>query len=151
MHIILSAIGKLKGIELTLYDHYAARVSWKISLHEYEIKKPLTSEQRKTQEAAMLLAPCKNAAHIIALDEKGTELSSGEFAKHIQKCQIQAAGSIAFIIGGADGLDDSIRKRASLLLSFGRVTWPHLLIRGMLMEQLYRAQTIISGHPYHRP
>jgi len=150
MNIIISAIGKLKGVELTLYEHYTKRLAWKITSHEFEIKKQLTQQQRKHEEAAKLFVPCKNAGHIIALDEKGKELGSNELASHIQKCQLHGASSIAFIIGGADGLDDSIRKRADLLLSFGRVTWPHLLVRGLLAEQLYRAHSIISGHPYHR-
>src|ERR1700722_6838344 len=150
MHIIISAIGKLKGVELRLYEHYAARLAWKISLHEFEVKKQLAPEQRKAQEAALLLSACKNATHIIALDEKGKELTSYALAAHLQKCQLHGTSTIAFIIGGADGLDDSIRKRADMLLSFGRITWPHLLVRGLLAEQLYRSHTILNNHPYHR-
>ena len=86
----------------------------------------------------------------IALDESGKTLSSREFADKISKWQQGGISSFAFIIGGADGLDDLVLKKAKVTWSFGRVTWPHLLVRALLAEQLYRAQTLISGHPYHR-
>lgn len=150
MNIIIAAIGRLKGTELALYEQYTKRLAWKITPHEFDIKKTLSPETRKAEEAKLLLSACKNADRIIALDEKGKEFSSTEFAGYLQKCQIEGTSRAAFIIGGADGLDESIRKQADLLLSFGRLTWPHLLVRGLLAEQFYRAHSIISGHPYHR-
>jgi len=151
MHIILAAMGKLKSDpELALYTHYTKRLPWKITLKEYELKKPLTSAQRKSQEAGLLLKAVQEAEHVIALDEKGGELTSVAFAGHLQKQQDQGARSIAFIIGGADGLDETVVRRAQLVLSLGRITWPHLLMRGLLAEQLYRAHTILNHHPYHR-
>jgi 23S rRNA (pseudouridine1915-N3)-methyltransferase len=151
MRIIISAIGKLKsGPEAALFEHYASRLPWKIQVKEFDIKKPLPLAQRRLQEAELLLAACTGADHLIALDEKGKDLGSHEFARHLQKQADSANHTLAFIIGGADGLDESIRKKAHLLLSFGRITWPHMLMRGLLAEQLYRAYSILNNHPYHR-
>lgn len=117
---------------------------------EFEIKKTLPSVQRKEQEAELLLSAVAAAQHVIALDEKGKEFTSKLFAAHLQKQQDQGARTIAFVIGGADGLHDNILKRAHATLSLGRLTWPHMLVRGLLAEQLYRAHTILNHHPYHR-
>jgi 23S rRNA (pseudouridine1915-N3)-methyltransferase len=84
------------------------------------------------------------------MDERGKSLPSLKFADKIRDLQNQGRSHIQFIIGGADGLGDDIRKRADLLLSFGAQTWPHMLARVMLLEQIYRCQQILSGHPYHR-
>ena len=86
----------------------------------------------------------------IALDERGKTLSSRELSGKIQDFQNESASEIQFIIGGANGLSDELRKECNFLLSFGRVTWPHMLARIMLIEQIYRSQQILSGHPYHR-
>ncbi|HEU5046874.1 MAG TPA: 23S rRNA (pseudouridine(1915)-N(3))-methyltransferase RlmH [Rickettsiales bacterium] len=151
MHILLATIGKFKsGPEAALYEHYTKRLLWKTTLKEFDIKKPLPPEQKKLQEAELLLGACKEADHIIALDETGREMGSQEFASHLRRREDAGDRKIAFIIGGADGLHESVRKRANLLLSFGRVTWPHLLVRGLIAEQLYRAYTILNNHPYHR-
>ncbi len=91
-----------------------------------------------------------SGAAIVALDETGKHLASRAFAKQIRQWQDEGRPCAAFMIGGADGLDDSVRQRADLILSFGRATWPHLLVRGMLAEQVYRSQQILAGHPYHR-
>jgi 23S rRNA (pseudouridine1915-N3)-methyltransferase len=151
MNLLIAAIGKSKpGPERVLYEHYAKRIPWKMTLKEYELKKQLPSLQRKEQEADLLLDAVKQADYVIALDEKGKDLNSIAFAAQLQKCQDQDRHNIAFIIGGADGLHDTIQKRADLLLSFGRLTWPHMLVRGLLAEQLYRSYSILSNHPYHR-
>jgi 23S rRNA (pseudouridine1915-N3)-methyltransferase len=151
MQITLAVIGKIKsGPELALFEHYAKRLPLRITVKEFDIKKPLTVDQRKEQEAELLLAACKDAEHIIALDEHGKTLSSTEFAAHLQKQQDNGMRKLAFVIGGADGLHASVLKRAQLAFSFGRITWPHMLMRGLLVEQLYRAHTILSNHPYHR-
>ena len=89
-------------------------------------------------------------ALVVALDERGESLSSRELAGRIGSWRDGGQSDIAFAIGGADGLDPSIRERAGLVLSFGRLTWPHQLARAMLAEQIYRAQQILAGHPYHR-
>ena len=84
------------------------------------------------------------------LDEKGKTITSSEFARDIELFQTSKNGKTQIIIGGADGLSDEIRQRADLLLSFGQQTWPHMMVRIMLLEQLYRAEKIIANHPYHR-
>ncbi len=151
MNILIAAIGKLKsGHEHALYEYYTGRIPWKITCKEYELKKQMDDARRKEKEAQLLLAACADAAHVIALDERGAQMTSPAFASHLRKIRDGGARKIAFIIGGADGLHESILERAHQSLSFGRVTWPHLLMRGLLAEQLYRAHAILNGHPYHR-
>jgi len=150
MKILITAIGKSKKSPATeLYAEYAKRLPWKIALKEFEAKEQNTTA-RKSKEGELLLSACAGYECIIALDETGETLSSKEFAGKLGNWQQSGISSFAFIIGGADGLDATVLKKASLVWSFGRVTWPHMLVRGMLAEQLYRAQTLISGHPYHR-
>lgn len=151
MQIVIAAIGKMKsGPERTLFDHYAGRLPWKISVKEHEIKKALEDAARKEREGELLLAACEDCDHVIALDEHGETMSSQSFASHIRKVRDNGARKLAFVIGGADGLHAAVLKRAQLKLSFGRATWPHMLVRGLLAEQLYRVHTILTGHPYHR-
>jgi 23S rRNA (pseudouridine1915-N3)-methyltransferase len=149
--ILIAAIGKLKsGPELALYEHYAARLPWKIAVRELEIKKPLGAPQRMEQEAALLLKAAGDCEHLTAMDESGKEWSSAAFAAHLGRLRDGGVRRIAFAIGGADGLHESVLRKAQQSFSLGRVTWPHLLVRGLLAEQLYRAHTILNGHPYHR-
>jgi 23S rRNA (pseudouridine1915-N3)-methyltransferase len=151
MHITIAAIGKHKsGPTLALYEHYIKRLPWKVTLKELEVKKQLPPKERKTQEGLLLLNAVQDAEHVIALDERGQELTSSAFAAHMQKKMDQGSSKIAFIIGGADGLDETLLKKSHLTLSFGRITWPHMLMRGLLSEQLYRAYAILHNHPYHR-
>jgi 23S rRNA (pseudouridine1915-N3)-methyltransferase len=151
MHIVIAAIGKQKsGPEQALYEHYAARLKWKITVREYEIKKAMEDAARKEQEASLLLKACEGAQHLIAMDARGEQMTSPELASHLRKVRDNGARTIAFIIGGADGLHKNVLARAQTSLSLGRVTWPHQLMRGLLAEQLYRAQSILGGHPYHR-
>ncbi len=98
----------------------------------------------------MLLKNCPSGPPIVALDERGKEITSRTFAKKISDWQDDGIGDLTFVIGGAEGLDDVVKQRATETISFGRLTWPHMLVRGMLVEQIYRAQQIIAGHPYHR-
>jgi 23S rRNA (pseudouridine1915-N3)-methyltransferase len=151
MRILLVAAGRSRsGIERELYAHYAARLVWPIELKEIEVRTAaLPAEQRK-RESALLLAAVPKVAKVVALDEHGKLLTSEGFAKQIGGWRDEGVAEIAFLIGGAGGLDDAVRKSADLVLSLGRVTWPHLLMRGLLAEQLYRAQQILAGHPYHR-
>ena len=85
------------------------------------------------------------------MDERGKDLTSQDFAETMGRWRDDGRGVIAFVIGGAFGLDPALRADADLVLSFGKATWPHLLVRAMLMEQVYRAETILAGHPYHKP
>lgn len=151
MRILIAAIGKAKaGPEKSLYDHYAARLGWPLSLKESEDKKSTQSAQRKQREGELLLAASEEAHVRIALDERGKSMSSVEFAHLLQKLKDQGMQHIAFLIGGADGLDKPVLSACRQSICLGTMTWPHMLVRGLLAEQLYRAQTILSGHPYHR-
>lgn len=150
MKLLIAAVGRAKASpEQQLYHDYAGRLKWKLECKEFEAKLADTA-QRKAREAELLLAACKGYGKIIALDETGKNLSSAEFADHMKRWQGQGNSSFAFVIGGADGLDKIVLEKSHLVWSLGKVTWPHLLVRALLAEQLYRASSIISGHPYHR-
>jgi 23S rRNA (pseudouridine1915-N3)-methyltransferase len=150
MHII--AVGRARaGPEKALFEHFSGRIAaWPLALHEVEPRGRTAPERLKAAEADLLAAAVPDGAVVIALDEAGRQLSSVAFAQRIAGWRDEGTGDLAFVIGGADGLDDTAKKRADLLLSLGRPTWPHMLVRGMLAEQIYRAQQILAGHPYHR-
>ncbi len=151
MRITIAAVGRIKaGPERALQDHYAARLNWPLGLCEVEERKRLPPGRLKQREGELLCAACPGAAVVVALDEGGRQLTSVQFAERLRLWQDEGVKDLAFIIGGADGLDEGVRKRADLVLSLGAMTWPHLMVRPMLLEQLYRAQQILAGHPYHR-
>ena len=104
----------------------------------------------KEREAELLLAALPAGARLVALDERGVQWSSRALADRLVQWRDAGAASIAFAIGGAEGLGHAVIARADTVLALGAMTWPHLLVRGMLLEQLYRAQQILAGHPYHR-
>ena len=146
MKIHVIAVGKLKSSPLLdLCAEYQKRLGPTVTLREIDAPKGSTSKQ----EAPLILKNLPQKAFIIALDERGETLTSPEFAKKIGGWQ-NRAGDIAFLIGGADGFDEKVREKADYLLSFGKQTWPHMLVRVMLLEQIYRARQIAAGHPYHR-
>jgi len=148
-HIL--AMGKWKkGPEQALFDTYCVRMRPAPVLKELDVRKKLTGLELKQAEAELLLDNVPKGAIVVALDERGKTMSSRDFAGKIQSWQDQGRSDITFIIGGADGLDESVRSRADLLISFGAMTWPHMLVRPMLAEQLFRAHSILAGHPYHR-
>src|SRR4051812_27959209 len=148
MKIRIIAVGKQKpSPEKDLCAEYLKRITWNIRLKEIDAPKSATS----AQEAPLILKELAKPAFVVALDERGETLSSPEFAKKLSGWQTQApANEITFLIGGADGFDNEVRKKAKFLMSFGKQTWPHMLVRVMLLEQIYRARQIIAGHPYHR-
>lgn len=148
MKLIISAIGKLKsGPEKDLFDDYAKRLTrWKLDVFENEVKQP----NPKDLEGTKLIAPIPMNSLIIALDEDGKQFSSREFAGMLAQYEEQSVGAISFLIGGADGHSDMIKNMSAFRLSLGKLTLPHLLARAVLMEQIYRAQQILQGHPYHR-
>ena len=151
MRITLCAVGRARaGPERALFDHYKNRLSAAFDLREVEERKRLSGDQLKQREADLLLAQVPDGAVIIALDERGKSLSSPQLATRLGNWRDDGRRDVAFVIGGADGLDEVVRRRAELVLSFGQLTWPHMLVRALLTEQLYRAQCILSGHPYHR-
>jgi 23S rRNA (pseudouridine1915-N3)-methyltransferase len=110
----------------------------------------LSGAELKTREAELILAALPRDSRLVALDERGAAWSSVELANRLAGWRDAGHGTVAFAIGGADGLGTAIIERADAVLSLGKMTWPHLLVRGMLLEQLYRAQQILAGHPYHR-
>ncbi|WP_029008667.1 23S rRNA (pseudouridine(1915)-N(3))-methyltransferase RlmH [Azospirillum halopraeferens] len=151
MRLWLAAVGRSRGGPARdLYAEYTGRLSWPLTLKEVEVKKRLPPDELKQREADLLLAAIPATATVVALDERGAALDSAAFARRLGGWRDGSAGDVAFLIGGADGHGEAVRRRADLLLSFGPMTWPHMLVRGMLAEQLYRAQQILAGHPYHR-
>lgn len=150
MKILISAIGRAKNSHTSqLYSEYEKRLPCKITLKEFEAKVS-SAAARKEKEGELLLESCLGYDVIIALDETGENLSSREFAERFANWQQRGNSSFAFVIGGADGLSRQVLGKANLVWSFGRLTWPHMLVRPMLAEQIYRAFTLNSGHPYHR-
>jgi 23S rRNA (pseudouridine1915-N3)-methyltransferase len=151
LRITIAGIGRDRaGPGRALFDDYARRLPWDLALREAEEKRPLTGAARKAAEAALLRAALPRGAVIIGLDERGKVLDSPGFAALIGRLQDEGIGDLAFVIGGADGLDPALKAECRHLLSLGAMTWPHLLVRPLLAEQLYRAHTILTGHPYHR-
>ena len=136
LHIV--ARGRIgRSPEADLVDRYLKRIVWPIKVSELPDtggKIPLIGEQTKR----------------ILLDEKGETLSSTQFAQKLERWRDDGVREARFMIGAADGFDDAARDEADLLFSFGRATWPHLLARAMLAEQLFRATSILANHPYHR-
>jgi len=154
MRITIIAVGKWKaGPERELFDEYARRLHWPTSLKEVEEHRKVPPAQLVAREGELLLAALPKASpglFVVALDQRGKALSSEELANQIRQWRERGIDDLAFLIGGAEGLSASAKQRAGFILSLGPMTWPHLLVRTMLAEQLYRSQSIQSGHPYHR-
>jgi 23S rRNA (pseudouridine1915-N3)-methyltransferase len=138
MRIRLWAYGRIgSSAEAELVDRYRKRLSWDMAVTEL-------------REGATLPWPGSGDAKMILLDERGEALNSAAFARRIGTWRDEGVRELHFALGPADGFSDEQRRQADLLLAFGSMTWPHLLARAMLAEQLYRAASILSGHPYHR-
>jgi 23S rRNA (pseudouridine1915-N3)-methyltransferase len=120
------------------------------TITELEEKGRFSAAELKTREAELIVAAVPNGARLVALDHRGAEWSSRELADRLGKWRDGGVADLAFAIGGAEGLGPAVIERADAVLSLGAMTWPHLLCRCMLLEQLYRAQQILAGHPYHR-
>lgn len=152
MDICIIAIGKARqGPERDLFEQYRTRIRGRFDLHELDLRKRIEPmEQRREAEAELIRAALPAGAVLICLDEQGEQIGSETLAATIGKLQDQGERNLAFVIGGADGLAPSIKQQARRLIAFGRATWPHMLVRAMLAEQIYRAQSINDGHPYHR-
>lgn len=150
LKIDLIVVGRLRnGPCLELAQDYMKRIKWSLSLYEVESKQK-DAATMQAEEIHKIIGHMNDDAFIVAMDEKGGGLRSLDFAKTLENLRDNNERHIQFIIGGADGLSDDVRGRANLLLSFGQQTWPHMLARVMLLEQIYRAQQILIGHPYHR-
>ena len=151
MRLVVIAVGRAgRGPEQELVDGYLKRLDWQVRVIEVAEKRKLAARERRAREADKLLAAVPEGAAVIALDETGEALTSRAFAGALDGFCQQGIYRIALIIGGADGLDDTVLKRADRIVSLGRMTWPHLLVRAMLAEQIYRAWSIVRSHPYHR-
>jgi len=158
MHLVIAAVGRLKDAERELCARYIARVSAigrSVALGPLEVReipesrKP-TAAARMAEEAQRLLASCRDADLRIVLDEGGKPLTSAKFAGLLGDARDRGVRSAAFLIGGPDGHGEAARKAADVVLALGPMTLPHGLARIVLAEQLYRAATILAGHPYHR-
>ena len=158
MRLLICAVGRLKaGPERDLVARYAERLNatarslalGPLDIVEIDESRARRAEDRKAEEADKLLMAA-GSSQVIALDENGASPGSEAFATKIAGWRDGGAASLAFLIGGADGHGDAVRSRAAMTLSFGKMTWPHQIVRMLLTEQLYRAATIIAGHPYHR-
>lgn len=151
MRIRIIAVGRAKrGPEQELFDAYRKRISWPVELVEVEEKRPLPTDQRIQREEELIRAKIPDGAVVVALDERGEDLSSRKLAAEFRKWEDGGTADLVFIIGGADGLSDGLRQAARKKLRFGSLTWPHMLVRPMLVEQIYRCRQILDGHPYHR-
>ena len=159
MRLIIAAVGRLKdGAERQLLERYRDRfgamgkrmglapVAW----HELAESRAANPIKRSAEEGAALLKLARDADRIVALDERGKALTSEGFAQFLRKVRDDGAGTMAILVGGPDGLAPAVREAAHTVLSFGAITLPHGLARIVLAEQLYRAATILAGHPYHR-
>lgn len=159
MKVGVVAVGRLKaGPERELAGRYAERFAAagrSLGLAGPTIVEIAESQARsaaecKAQEGQAILAALDPEALLIVLDERGKAASSEEFAAELGRLRDSGRRALIYAIGGADGLGDVVRTKAAAMLSFGRMTVPHQLVRVLLLEQLYRAATILSGHPYHR-
>jgi 23S rRNA (pseudouridine1915-N3)-methyltransferase len=151
MRVTIAAVGRDRsGPTRELFEDYCRRCPWPVSLVEVPSRAAAPPERRLAEEAERLSGALPRDAVLIALDENGRNLTSRALANRIGAWQGQGRGDLAFLIGGPDGLDPALIKRAGLVLALGRMTWPHRLVRVLLAEQLYRAGTILAGHPYHR-
>ncbi len=147
--IRILAGGRGGGPEDALARTYLNRLPWKVSLIDVPAPRGGGREARLHRLARRFAAAIPEAAHLVALDEGGEEPDSREFADRLRDW-LGRARTLVFLIGEADGLPPAILARADRRLALSRMTWPHLMVRAMLAEQLYRASTIIAGHPYHR-
>jgi 23S rRNA (pseudouridine1915-N3)-methyltransferase len=159
MRIVVAAVGRLKaGAERELAERYqdrAAKTGRALGIRDIEIievkdSRARDTERRVLEESIALRSVIPDGAVIIALDARGDNLSSESLAAHLRAWSRAGRATAFFAIGGADGLGEAIRQPADLTLAFGPWTWPHQLVRIMLLEQIYRAFTILTGHPYHR-
>jgi 23S rRNA (pseudouridine1915-N3)-methyltransferase len=158
MRVTVAAIGRLKaGPERALVERYVERANASgrklglaVAVREFPESRAGDTATRKAQEAEALLSTVSPKAVLVVLDEAGRSQTSRAFADHIARWRDAGNEDVIFAIGGADGHGDALRARAGQTLAFGAMTWPHQIVRCLLAEQLYRAVTILSGHPYHR-
>lgn len=151
MKINILSIGKFKDVSCeTLFHEYKKRMNFDINLKELNLKKGYDGKKLKEEEGKLLLKHCNDNSEIISLDERGKIITTPEFCDIITNYQNNSINEINFIIGGSDGLSQEVRNKSDFILSFGKMVFPHLFVRVMLIEQLYRVYTLQNGHPYHK-
>jgi 23S rRNA (pseudouridine1915-N3)-methyltransferase len=158
VRVTIAAVGRMKsGPERDLFDRFldradqsGSRIGLSFGLREYPENAAGDAPTRKARESSAMLAALPGKGALVALDEKGKSLDSRTFAARLGNWRDSGVEDVTFAVGGPDGLGAEVLDRADLRLAFGAMTWPHQLVRLMLAEQLYRAVTILSGHPYHR-
>ncbi len=159
MRLLLVSVGRLKaGPERDLAARYLDRAAAAgrslgfsaIDSREIEESRARRPEDRKAEEAKLLRAQMPASTKMILFDERGSALSSPDFAALLGSLRDEGAPAIGLVIGGPDGLAPELRAEATRSIAFGAMTWPHQLVRIMAGEQIYRAMTILAGHPYHR-
>lgn len=159
MRIMVIAVGRLKqGPERELADRYAMRfddAGRKLGFRGLEVREIPESRARDAatriaEEAAAIAALMPDKSVLVALDEHGDSIDSSTFARHLGRWRDESVANTIYVIGGADGLSPELQRKAKFRLAFGKATWPHQLVRVLLLEQIYRAATILAGHPYHR-
>jgi 23S rRNA (pseudouridine1915-N3)-methyltransferase len=159
MRLVVVSIGRLKqGPERELAERYRERfddIGRKLGFRGLEIQEIPESRARDpatriAEEATAISAAIPGKSVLVALDERGDNIGSAAFARHLGRWRDDQVASTIFAIGGADGLSPDLRRKAKLGIAFGSATWPHQMVRVMLLEQIYRAATILAGHPYHR-
>jgi 23S rRNA (pseudouridine1915-N3)-methyltransferase len=159
MRLVVICIGRLKqGPERELTERYRERfddIGRKLGFRGLEIQEIPESRARDAatrmaEEAAAISQAIPAKSALVALDERGDNIDSAAFARQLGRWRDEQAPNTIFAIGGADGLSPELRRKAKLVVAFGSATWPHQMVRVMLLEQVYRAATILAGHPYHR-
>lgn len=159
MRVVVAAVGRLKaGPDREIAERYrdrAAKVGRALGVRGIEIievreSRAREAERRITEEAIALASIVPDGGVTALLDSRGENYSSDSFTGRLRGWRDGGREAVCFIIGGADGLGAALRDRADLILAFGAATWPHQLVRIMLMEQIYRTMTMLAGHPYHR-
>jgi 23S rRNA (pseudouridine1915-N3)-methyltransferase len=159
MRLVVISIGRLKqGPERELAERYRERfddIGRKLGfrgldIHEISESRARDAATRISEEATAISAVIPEKSALVALDERGENIDSAAFARHLGRWRDQSVANTIFVIGGADGLSPDLRRKAKISIAFGSATWPHQMVRVMLLEQIYRAATILAGHPYHR-
>ncbi|WP_407160738.1 23S rRNA (pseudouridine(1915)-N(3))-methyltransferase RlmH [Bradyrhizobium sp. STM 3557] len=159
MRVIVVAVGRLKqGPERELAERYRERFDdigrklgfRSIDIHEIPESRARDTATRIAEEAAAITAAIPEKSVLVTLDERGQNIDSAAFAGHLGRWRDESVTNAVFVIGGADGLSPELQRKAKLKVAFGAATWPHQIVRVLLLEQLYRAATILAGHPYHR-
>jgi 23S rRNA (pseudouridine1915-N3)-methyltransferase len=159
MRIVVAAVGRLKrGAESELSERYRKRAAqtgrqagWRaLEIVEIRESRADNADKRTIEESIALANVIPDKAAVVLLDSRGDNLDSASLAAQLVRWRTEDRPAVVFLIGGADGLAATLAEKAELRLAFGAATWPHQLVRAMLLEQIYRSATIITGHPYHR-